>query len=53
MAIIFQMWIECKDEESTKYMADHFSGVQHKLLNNSTVHWHAEITDLPETPGFL
>jgi hypothetical protein len=44
MAIIFQLWAECKDEEGTRLFADYFTGLEHTLLNGRTIKWTVEVT---------
>jgi hypothetical protein len=45
MAIVFEMWIECKDQKDLDRVADHFDGLQHKLLNGRIITWIADVTD--------
>jgi hypothetical protein len=39
MAIIFELWAECKDKEGVQLLADHFTGLKHTLLNGHTIEW--------------
>ena len=39
MAIIYELWAECKDEESIQRLADHFSGLTFTLLNGRMINW--------------
>ena len=54
MAHIFQLWAECKNEESTKRFVDYFRGLEHKLLTGRTIRWTVEVTEPPSyTPAVV
>lgn len=43
MAIIYELWAECKDEASLKELQAHFTGLRHTLLNGREIEFNAEI----------
>lgn len=43
MAIIYELWAECKDEISLQKLKTHFDGLEHTLLTGSTVRFRADI----------
>ena len=43
MAIIFELWVEGKDEESLQKLKDHFHDLEHTLLTGSMIRFYAGI----------
>jgi hypothetical protein len=43
MAIIFELYAECKDMGSTQNFAAHFQEVNHTLLNGRTIRWNVAL----------
>ena len=52
MAVIFQLWAECKDEESLDKLKVHFDGLEYTLLNGRTLRFSTSITEIP-TNGLI
>lgn len=48
MAINFGLWAECPDEASTQLLADHFTGLEHTLLNGRVIKWEVDISRPPD-----
>jgi hypothetical protein len=43
MAIIFELWVESKDEAGLQNLKDHFHNLEHTLLTGTTIRFHAAI----------
>lgn len=43
MAIIFELWAECKDEASLQKLKEHFHGLKHTLLTGREITFRADI----------
>ena len=43
MAVIFELWVESKDEESLSKLKEHFNNLYHTLLTGKTVRFQADI----------
>lgn len=43
MAVIFELWVESKDEESLHKLKEHFHNLEHTLLTGSTIRFQADI----------
>lgn len=50
MALIFQLWIEGKDDESLQKLKVHFHNLEHKLLTGRTIRFGAYVEN-NEVPG--
>jgi len=50
MAIIFELWAECRNKETTYLFANHFDGLEHKLLTGRTIKWVAQVMKPPSYP---
>jgi len=47
MAIIFELWVECKDEQGIALLARHFEGFEHHLATGRTITALVEIINKP------
>lgn len=47
MAIIFELWAECKDEQATSLLAHHFEGFRHHLSTGREITVTVEIVTRP------
>ncbi len=45
MAIVFGLWVECRDASERVAVADHFNGAQQQLLTGKLVTWNAHADD--------
>lgn len=48
MAIIFQLWAECKDEANLYKLKEHFHNLEHTLLTGSVIRFRADIENNDE-----
>ena len=52
MALIFELWAECRDSQGLSRLAEHFCGVSHTLLSGRTIAWAPAIVGPPHyVPG--
>lgn len=46
MAVVFELWAECKDEVSLYNLKSHFDGLRYTLLTGRTIGFSTEITNV-------
>jgi hypothetical protein len=51
MAIIFELWAECRDDEGARRLVEHFDGLSHTLLTGKTITWSAGVDQVWGIPS--